>query len=210
MDQRLALRALFVALSDWVVRGTPPPPSCYPTLRKSGLVKPGAQPLPRIPGVAAARIPAQPYRMDFGPRWKDGVIDVEPPRLGAPFTILVPRVDRVGNDLGGIRSIELRVPLATYLPWHLRTGLQSGADRLMSFTGTFIPLARTERDRAASGDGRPSIERSYRSRIDFLARVDAAARALVRERFLLPDDVPAAKQRMAETWDWIAQQSPQR
>ena len=34
LDQRLALRALFVALSDWVTRGTVPPPSTYPTLAK--------------------------------------------------------------------------------------------------------------------------------------------------------------------------------
>jgi hypothetical protein len=206
MDQRLALRALFVALADWVTRGTPPPVSSYPKVGRSELVKPGVQPLPRIPGIAAARIPAQPYRMDFGPGWRDGIIDVEPPRLGSPFTVLVPRTDRFGNDAAGIRSIELRVPLATYLPWRLRTGLPAGTDRLVSFTGTFIPLARTERERWASNDARPSIERLYRDRADFLKRVDAAARSLVRERFLLPGDVQAARQRMADTWDWIAQQ----
>ena len=49
--------------------------------------------------------------------------------------MLVPRTDLYGNDAAGIRSIELRVPLATYLPWHLRTGVPAGADHLMSFTG---------------------------------------------------------------------------
>ena len=204
LDQRLTLRALFVALADWVTGGALPPASSYPTLKRSQLVRPGAQALPRIPGIAAARIPSQPYRVDYGPRWNEGVIDVEPPRLGSPFAVLVPRVDRFGNDAAGIRSIELRVPLATYLPWRLRTGLPSGTDRLVSFTGTFIPLPRNERERAAGGDARPSVERLYRSRGAFLARVDAAAEALVRERFLLRDDVPAARQRMADTWDWIA------
>jgi len=207
MDQRLALRALFVALADWVTRGVPPPPSSYPTLARGQLVAPGTRPFPHIPGVAPARIPAQPYRIDLGPGWKDGVIETEPPRLGAPYTVLVPRTDALGNDAAGIRSIELRVPLATYLPWHLRTGLKSGTDRLVSFTGTFLPLPRTEQERTASGDARPSIEHLYASRDDFLKRVDAAAQSLVRERVLLRDDVPAARQRMADTWDWIARQT---
>ncbi|HEY3384219.1 MAG TPA: alpha/beta hydrolase domain-containing protein [Vicinamibacterales bacterium] len=206
MDQRLALRALFVALSDWVVRGTLPPPSSYPTLARGELTSSDRLTFPKIPGVAVARIPAQPYRMDFGPHWTDGIVELEPPRLGAPFKVLVPRVDGFGNDAAGIRSVELRVPLATYLPWHLRTGLPAGTDRLMSFTGTFIPLPRTERGRTASGDARPAIARLYPSRAAFLTRVDAASRTLVRERFMLPGDVPAARQRMAETWDWIAQQ----
>ena len=206
LDQRLALRALFVALSDWVMRGTLPPPSSYPTLARDELVAPATRTFPSIPGVPAARIPMQPYRVDFGPRWKDGSIEVEPPDLGRPFTVLVPRVDRFGNDAAGIRSIELRVPLASYLPWRLRTGLPSGTDRLVSFTGTFVPLPRTEQEKASSGDARPSLESLYASREMFLTRVDAAAAALVKERFLLDQDVPAARQRMADTWDFIARQ----
>ena len=140
----------------------------------------------------AARIPTQPYRLDFGPRWNDGIIEVEPPTLGKPFTVLVPRVDRFGNDAAGIRSIELRVPLASYLPWRLRTGMPSGTDRLISFTGTFVPLPRTEQERTSAGDARPSIESLYPSREAFLKQVDAAAAALVGERFLLQQDVAAA------------------
>ncbi len=207
LDQRLALRALFVALSDWVTRGTVPPPSTYPTLANDELVKPAGRSFPAIPGVPAARIPMQPYRLDFGPRWNDGIIEVEPPTLGKPFTVLVPRVDRFGNDAAGIRSIELRVPLASYLPWRLRTGMPSGTDRLVSFTGTFVPLPRTEQERTSAGDARPSIESLYPSREAFLKQVDAAAAALVGERFLLQQDVAAARQRMADTWDFIARQA---
>jgi hypothetical protein len=206
LDQRLALRALFVALSDWVTRGTLPPPSSYPTIARRELVAPTALESPSIPHVPWARIPAQPYRLDFGPRWSTGIIDLEPPHVGSPYTVLVPRVDAIGNDAAGIRSVELRVPLATYLPWHLRAGLAAGTDRLISFAGTFVPLPRTEQERAASGDARPSIEKLYASREAFLARVDAAAQTLVHERFLLADDAVAARQRMADTWDWVMRQ----
>lgn len=207
MDQRLTLRALFTAFTNWVSRGTPPPASSHPTLSTGQLVPPARVAYPHIPGVALARIPAQPYRMDFGPRWQQGLVDLEPPRLGAPFPVLVSTVDEFGNEAGGIRGIELRVPVATYFPWHLRSTMPSGRDRLISFTGTVVPLPRTDAQRgtdsAGTSDARPSVDRLYRNREAFLAKVDAAAAALVAERFLLPGDVAAARQRMADTWDWV-------
>ena len=157
---------------------------------------------PQIPGVPLAHIPAQPYRYDFGPRWKEGIVDREPPGVGAPYAVRVAQTDSIGNDVGGIRSVEARVPLATYFPWQLRTGAAS--DHLVSFQGTFVPLPRTEAERASTHDPRPSIEALYGGKRDaFLARVDAAAAELVAERFLLADDVTAARTRMAATWDWV-------
>jgi hypothetical protein len=206
LDQRLALRALLVALCDWVTKGSDPPASRYPTLGRGELVAPKEVRFPVIPGVAAARIPAQPYRVDYGPRWGQGIVDVEPPRLGAPYTVLVPRVDELGNDAAGIRSVELRVPLATYFPWRLRIGAPAATDRMASFTGTFVPLARTEKDRESSDDPRPSIERLYGSREAFLRRVDDATRELIGERFLLAADAQAARERMAATWDWLVKE----
>jgi hypothetical protein len=206
LDQRLALRALLVALVDWVKDGRTPPLSMHPTIASGTLVRPNGLQRPAIVGVALAGAPYAPRRLDFGPRWMQGIIDDEPPRVGAPFTVLVPRVDSLGNDLGGIRSVELRAPLATYFPWQLRTGMPAATDQLVSFAGTFVPLARTEAERARSGDPRPSIERLYGTREAFLVRVDAAARDLVAARFLLPEDTTAAHARMAATWDWIARQ----
>jgi hypothetical protein len=202
LDQRLALRALLVALVDWVKDGREPPPSMYPTNSSGSLVPVDSARRPQIPGVPLAKIPAQPYRYDFGPRWKEGIIDFEPPRIGAPYALRVSQVDSIGNDVGGIRSVEVRVPLATYFPWQLRTGAAS--DRMVSFRGTFVPLPRTEAERASTHDPRPSIERLYGgSRAAFLKRVDAAAAELVAERFLLAEDVAAARARMAATWDWV-------
>jgi hypothetical protein len=206
LDQRLALRALLVALVDWVKDGRTPPPSTHPTIAGGTLVRLDALRRPPIPDVALAGAPYAPRRLDFGPRWTQGIIDSEPPRVGAPFTVLVPRVDSLGNDLGGIRSVELRAPLATYFPWQLRIGMPAATDQLVSFAGTFVPLPRTEEDRARSGDPRPSIERLYGTREAFLVRVDASARELVAARFLLPEDTTAAHARMAATWDWIARQ----
>ena len=202
LDQRLALRALLIALVEWVRDGRAPPPSLYPTIAGGTLVPIDSSRRPAIPGVAIAKIPHQPYRLDLGARWAEGIIDREPPGIGAPWTLRVPQVDSIGNDLGGIRSVEASVPLATYFPWQLRTGAAS--DRLASFAGTFVPLPRTEAERSATHDPRPSIERLYGSRNAFLSRVDAGAAALVAQRFMLAEDTSAARARMAATWDWVA------
>jgi len=201
LDQRLALRALMSALIDWVRVGTAPPPSQYPTLTAHSLVRPRDQRFPAIPNLPVARIPHQPYSLEFGPRWSKGIIDFEPPRIGDPYPVLVPRVDSIGNDVGGIRSIEVLAPLATYYPWQLRSGMPAANDRLASFRGTFIPLPKTEADRSAAGDSRPSVERLYGNRSSFMGRVDSGIASLVRQRFLLPEDVAVARNRMTDVWD---------
>jgi hypothetical protein len=200
LDQRLALRALMSSLIDWVKLGKTPPPSLYPTIASGNLVRPTDQRVPTIPNLPVARIPHQPYRLDFGPRWRQGIIDLEPPKMGSPYRLLVSRVDSVGNELGGIQSIELLAPLATYYPWQLRSNMTAGNDRLTSFRGTFIPLPRTEADRRSTGDSRPSIESLYGNRARFLQRVDAGLSSLVAQRFLLPEDVAAARNRMTDVW----------
>ena len=80
----------------------------------------------------------------------------------------------------------------------------AASDHMVSFQGTFVPLPRTESERASRRDPRPSIERLYGGNRDgFLTRVDAAAAELVAQRFLLAEDVEAARTRMAATWDWV-------
>ena len=201
LDQRLALRALMSALLDWVKDGREPPVSRYPTLSSGNLVRPVDQHFPAIPHLPVARIPHQPYRLDFGQRWNRGIIDLEPPKVGAAYPVFVSRVDSIGNDLGGIRSIELLAPLATYYPWQLRSGMPAANDRLVSFRGTFIPLPKTEAQRASTGDSRPSIETLYRNRPRFMQRVDSAITSLVGDRFLLLEDAPAARSRMSDVWE---------
>ncbi len=200
LDQRLALRSLMSSLIDWVTLQKEPPASVYPTLADRTLVRPADVQFPRIPNLPVARVPHQPYRMELGAEWNHGVIDLEPPVLGAPYPLFVSRVDSLGNELGGIRSIEILAPLATYYPWQLRTGMPAATDRLASFRGTFVPLPRTEADRRAAGDSRPSIEALYGSRERYLQRVDEGIASLIANRFLLPQDSTTAINRMIDVW----------
>jgi Alpha/beta hydrolase domain len=54
--------------------------------------------------------------------------------------------------------------------------------------GSYIPFPKTKAEREQTGDPRLSIEERYKDRADYVQQVSRAARALVNERFLLPED----------------------
>jgi hypothetical protein len=203
LDFLFTLRALAVALVDWVRDGTEPPPTSVPRLQDGNLVPIDAVGFPWIPGVTFPQVIHEAYRVDYGKRWEEGIIDIQPPKLGRPFPSLVSRVDETGNEVAGLQALELRVPLATYAPWNLRTGMAGGQDELTDFIGTYIPLPRTEEERQRAQDPRPSIESMYPTKQDYLAAASIAAKELVEERLLLPEDVLPILQRAEAYWDWI-------
>jgi len=118
-----------------------------------------------------------------------------------PF--LVPRVDADGNDMGGIRTPELEVPLGTYTDWAFRSESIGAPDTLIAMAGSFIPFAKTRAERERSHDPRSSIEERYSSRADYLRRVEDAANREVNDRYLLQEDVKPIVQAAGQHWDWI-------
>jgi len=110
-----------------------------------------------------------------------------PPIPANGYGVLVPQVDADGNDLAGIRSVFLQVPIGTYTGWNLgrKDRFENG---LCNLQGSFIPFAATRAEREATGDPRPSLEERYPTRDVYLAAFRAAADRLVADRFLLPED----------------------
>jgi hypothetical protein len=202
LDYRWVERALLLRLDAWVRTGAPPPASRYPTIAGGTLVAPEAWTFPTIPGIAAPTPVAlhRTWRYDFGPRWKDGIDDREPPAVGAPYVTLVPRVDADGIDLGGLRLPEIAVPLATYTGWNLRAPATGFGDRLVDFFGTFAPFAATRAQRLAANDPRLSVEERYADRDAYLRAYDAATAALVRDGYVLQEDAPALHARAVDLW----------
>jgi hypothetical protein len=142
--------------------------------------------------------------MDYGLRWwSQGIIDKQPPEVGTPYPSLVSQVDGLGNEMGGVRGWEVRAPLATYAPWNLRWGFQGAQDELTNFRGTFIPLSRTEEERASRGDPRPSVQVLYPQKEDYLERVRAATRELYMEGFMLFSDGATAVEIAEARWEWL-------
>jgi hypothetical protein len=201
-DFRPAIRALVHALDGWVARGEEPPPSQYPRIGDGTLAPPEGAGWPSVPGVRFPTVRNEPVRTDYGPEWARGVITIEPPRLGRVFPALVPAVDGDGNDRAGIRLPEIAAPLASQTGWNWRHPRVGAPDALVPYRGSYLPFPWTKAEREARGDPRLSVEERYRGREDYLGRVALAAVALVRERFLLPQDVPFVIERAAAHWDW--------
>jgi hypothetical protein len=112
-------------------------------------------------------------------------------------------VDDDGNEVAGVVLPEILVPLATHTGWTLRHPDIGGAEQLLVFAGATIPFALTRRQRAETGDPRPSIAERYASQEAYLERVRAAARDLVAARYMLGDDVELSVTMAARMWDWL-------
>jgi hypothetical protein len=203
-DYRWAMRALLVAMDRWVRDGAEPPASQYPRIAQDALVRLGAVQFPKIPGGPLPKHIQEAYRVDYGPEFRPaGIITIEPPRVGHAFPILVPQVDRDGNETSGIRMPEIQVPLATYTGWNLRSPDIGAPEEMNSMQGSFIPFARTKAEREAHHDPRASLAERYSGRADYLGKVEAAARKLAAEGYLLEADVPQVVEHSAVEWGYL-------
>jgi Alpha/beta hydrolase domain len=196
VDYTWTLRALLLAMHRWVSAGTPPPASAYPMLVERTLVNAEAISFPAIPGVTS------PRGLTAGPRMENPWI-AGGAGGGSPLPLLVPAVDQDGNERAGILLPDVAVPLATYTGWNFRHPSTGAPGELVSLLGSSIPFPATRAAREAAKDPRRSIEERYVTRDDYLAKVRAAADALVLRGYLLVDDVERIIQRSSDIWDQI-------
>lgn len=191
---RYQLRVAQRALVDWVRTDKEPPHSNYPTLARGDLV-PAESARMGWPAIPGAPTPDGKVNMlltqNFGPGFKakdiSGVINQQPPAVRHAIPTLVPRVDADGNEMAGVRSAHLRVPLGTYTGWNVEgRGIDVGKG--CGFEAGFIPFAQTRAERLAKGDPRLSLEERYSDHAGFVAQVRKAVAEVQSEGWLLPDD----------------------
>ena len=205
LDYRWAMKALLLAMDRWTANGTAPPPSRYPHVSDGTLVQPERLRFPKVPGVTTSTAVHRAYHADYGPRFApEGVVTIEPPRIGTAFPILVPQVDADGNGVAGVRMPELAVPLATYTGWNLFNDRSGPTDVLSSMQGSYIPLPRTTADRKRTNDPRLSIEERYRDKDQYLGLVRKAALELIDHGFLLAEDLAIVLRDAGRHWDYVA------
>ena len=197
-----AVRALFRALDRWVVEDVAPPPSAYPKLADGTLTSPAKAGWPAVPGYQLPQQPLRAFHLNFGADWSKGIVSVEPPEVGRPFTVSVPAVDADGNVRSGIRLPDIAVPLATQAGWNYRDASIGAPDRLAGEIGSYIPFARTKADRDRTGDPRLSIEERYRNRDEYVGKFAAAALDLVGRGYLLQEDVGELLSHAVEHYTW--------
>ena len=203
-DHRWLLRALLPALDQWVRERKEPPRSKYPRIATGELVPLSKVRFPSIPGKEFPKRIHQARHLNYGRLFAStGVISIEPPEVIKSFSALAPQVDRDGNDIAGVRTPQISVPLATYTGWNLRSPTIGAPSELLTGAGSFIPFARTRRDREERGDPRQSIEERYPTEKDYLQRFDRATRRLADEGFLLEKDIPQLVSHAAELWSFV-------
>ena len=231
-----------VALREWVMHGTQPPPSQWPTLKplkanegdrhdwddeddddngkarghedgdhdrdhdrdakwRALLVEPTkhAMGFPSgVPGIpdsifAPENFIFPVFDYDWGPDYDhseaNGVPTNAPPPIRHVIKMLVPRVDRDGNELGGVPTVLRDAPLGTYLGWNITAGPDTPAGpnapvydtrpfhagQVCNYVGGMVPFAKTKAQRLANGDPRLSLEERYKTHDGYVAAVKKAA-----------------------------------
>jgi hypothetical protein len=195
-DYIWAMRALLVAMEKWVRDGVAPPPSRYPRLQDGNLVRSTDVAFPNLPGVNPPRKVLPGARGVNSLVAKDG-------GAGTPLPLLVSQVDKDGNELGGLRLPDVMVPLATTAGWNFRKASIGGTHLLYPLLGSYVPFASTRAERERTHDPRLSIEERYASREQYLKQVQDAATSLVKDGYVLAEDVPSIVKRAGEHWDLL-------
>jgi hypothetical protein len=190
------MRALLIALTEWVEKGTSPPASRFPSLAAGSLATREAaeHAFPKIPGVRFPDVLNALHLRDHS---------VEPPVDGPEYPVFVNALDGDGNSLGGLRHPVLAAPLGTHTGWAVRVPGYAEGD-LFTVQGSYIPFPATEADRRSTGDPRRSIEARYASHAAWAAQVIAAAEQLVTERLLLREDADRLIAAARESFDVLA------
>jgi hypothetical protein len=198
------LRALLVAMDQWVTSGTQPPPSAVPRRSdktaamavarpgfQTGIVPQEALGWPTIPGVTYTGLITTRYFLDFGPMFASkGIMSLFPPSLDKrpTYPIFVSRVDEDGNEVAGVRTPAVEAPISTTTGWALRRA-EFGENEGCEGAGQHIPFKTTKAERTAAGDPRLSLEERYTNHEGYVQAVTKSAQGLEKRRFLLSEDV---------------------
>jgi hypothetical protein len=183
-------------MDKWVRDRVAPPPSRYPRLQDGTLVRAADVAFPSVPTVRSPRGLSAGVRGVNRLAAQDG-------GAGAPLPLLVPQVDQDGNERAGIRLPDVAVPLATYTGWNFRKAAIGAPDQLFPLLGSYVAFAATKAEREAAHDPRPAIDERYPTREKYLTLVQDAGAGLVKDRYLLTDDLAAIVKRAGEHWDLL-------
>jgi len=219
-------RALFLALDKWATAGVPAPASRVPRLSDGTMTLPANTGFPtNIPDpfgqtpngkVTYTGLKSTRYRFNMGAGFYDtGIPTINPPVIstgayqvdpagpavsvdGHPiYPSFAPKTDSDGNDIAGLKLVDVSVPLATYTGWALRAGVW--ANDGCEGSGQSIAFPRTAADRIATGDPRPSVAERYPAFDDYDTKVKSAMNAMIQDRTLLCEDGASELQRLRTT-----------
>jgi hypothetical protein len=197
------LRALFIALDEWVTQGIVPPKSNVPRSTQgtaamsvvipgslTGIIPKAVLGWPEIPGVTYTGLVTIRHYFNYGPEFNKGIISSYPTSttIRPSYINFVSKVDRDGNEVAGIHLPPVAAPIATLTGWALRKegfGRDDGGES----AGQSIPFKTTKAERIAAHDPRLSLQERYGNHKGYVKAVAKAAEKLEGEKLLLPEDV---------------------
>ena len=204
MDYRWAMRALLAAFDKWVKDGVAPPPSRYPRIDRGELVPLEKVRFPKIPGVRFPDRMHRAWRVDYGPEfYTEGIVSIEPPKVGKPFVTLVPQVDADGNEIAGVRLPVLQAALGTFTGWNYRAPEIGAPEELADMIGSYFPFARTEAEREKAGDPRRSVAERFADEAAYREALRDAARRLAAQGYVLERDIGRIVEAGMAQWDFV-------
>jgi hypothetical protein len=174
-DPMPAIRALLVALDEWVVTGRTPPDSRVPRIDDGTLVAADKVAFPAILGLVRPHAANDAAPLE---NW----IDPTPPARS--YVALVPQVDADGHERAGIRRPDIAVPKGTFTGWNLYKSPYPDGE-LADRDGTFLAFAATDAEKGS--DPRPSLAARYPGTA-YAGAVRSVTQALLKDRLLLPED----------------------
>lgn len=192
-DYRPFLRGLLTALDAWITQGVLPPPSVYPRIADNTLTgwRQQESGWRTIPGVNYPTVIHEPPLVDRGPEWNTRRIStIEPPTIKEVYGVRVPGFGVDNNELGCLLLPAVAVPVASYTGWSLRHASIGAEGDLLGLQGSYFALPKARTDRESTSDPRLSLEERYRDYVTYQEQFMAAAEKLVRERYILTEDIP--------------------
>ena len=205
-----------VALREWVLNGTEPPPSKWPHMggnkSERTLVEAtqAAMGFPSgVPGIPNSIFLPENFVFpifdyDWGPEYDHydatGNPTNEPPIIKSVIKMMVPKVDADGNELGGVPTVLRDAPLGTYTGWNITAGPSDPtydgrpfhAGQVCNYVGGMTPFAKTKAQRLANNDPRPSLEERYGTHQGYVDAVKKAADNAACQGYLLAGPDAAA------------------
>ena len=210
VDFRPLLRAALVNLEKWSEDGIEPPPSNHPRLDNGTAVtrQVALNSFPEIPDV----FPPDPDRLwrirelDLGPEEESG-IGRYPVIEGREYPAFVSSLDKDGNEVSGICMPDISVPVGTHTGWNTRDPKTGAPEQIIPMMGFSEFFAKTESIREAVGDPRESLQKRYKSKREYLHKVHLAAIELIKQRYLLEEDLETVTCNCGERYDEAISQS---
>ena len=206
------VNSMRLALRDWIMTGTEPPPSVWPRMRGPNGERTLVEATKAAMGFPSG-VPGIPDSIFLPENFVFPILDYDwggefdhfnasgnptnvPPPIKSVVKMMVPKVDADGNELGGVPTVQRDAPLGTYLGWNITAGPGDvnyqnqpfHAGQVCNYVGGMVPFFKTKAERDAVGDPRLSLEERYGNHAGYVAAVTKAANNAFTRGYLLAAD----------------------